>query len=491
MRKLAELAINRPLLMTVIFGTLILFGVVSYRALSYNLLPKFDASVVTIITSYRGASADEIESVVTRKIEDAVSSLEGIDRITSSSQEGASIVTVTLKDGVDVNKAQNDAQRKVNQILALLPQSIDNPVVNKFSTDDLPVLRMSATANIGQAELYDLLDKQVSPQIANVPGVGQVGLVGSNERQIQVNVNKDKLAAYKLTVSQVAMIVNASSISSPAGQVETPENTYSIQYNAKFSDLDQLRNLVIAQYNNGSRVYLRDVAEVVDAQVQTTTLNHFNGTPAIGMQILKQTDANAVEVSKLVRARLDEVKKTYANIGLNFSIASDQSTYTLQSADAVVHDLFLAVFIVAMVMLFFLHSGRSALFVLIALPASMIPTFIFMNLLGMSLNLMTLMALSLVVGILVDDSIVILENIMRHMEMGKDRRTAAIDGRAEIGFTAVAITLVDVVVFHSLIAGGRDDRQHFARVCAGGRRVYADVTAGLFYHYADAGGPLR
>jgi HAE1 family hydrophobic/amphiphilic exporter-1 len=455
MRKLAELAINRPLLITVIFGTMILFGIVSYKALNYNLLPKFDANVVTVITTYRGASADEIESVVTRRIEDAVSSLEGIDRITSNSQEGASIVTITLKDGTDVNRAQNDAQRKVNQILVLLPQGIDNPVVNKFSTDDLPVLRLSATAKIGSGELYDLLDKQISPQIANVPGVGQVSLIGSNERQIQVNVNKDKLAAYKLTISQVSTIVSASSISSPAGQVETPENTYSIQYNAKFNDLDQLRNLVIAQYGNGSKVLLRDIAEVVDAQVKATALNHFNGVPAIGMQILKQTDANAVEVSRLVRARLEEVKKTYASIGLDFSIASDQSTYTLASANAVVEDLFLAVVIVALVMLFFLHSGRSATFVLIALPASMIPTFIFMNLLGMSLNLMTLMALSLVVGILVDDSIVILENIMRHMEMGKDRRSAAIEGRAEIGFTAVAITLVDVVVFLPLsLAGG-------------------------------------
>jgi HAE1 family hydrophobic/amphiphilic exporter-1 len=455
MRKLAELAINRPLLITVIFSALILFGFVSYNALNYNLLPKFDANVVTVITTYRGASADEIESVVTRKIEDAVSSLEGIDRITSSSQEGASIVTITLKDGVDVNKAQNDAQRKVNQIQVLLPQNIDNPIVNKFSTDDFPILRMSATANIGAAELYDMLDKQISPQLANVTGVGQVALIGSNERQIQVNVNKDRLAAYKLTISQIAAIVNASSISAPAGQVETNQNTYSIQYNAKFSNLEQLRNLVVYQTNTGSKVFLRDVAEVVDGTVQTATLNHFNGVPAIGLQILKQTDANAVEVSKLVRERLTQIEKSNSSINLHFSIASDQSIYTLQSADAVVEDLFLAVIIVAMVMLFFLHSGRSAMFVLVALPSSMIPTFIFMNLLGMSLNLMTLMALSLVVGILVDDSIVILENIMRHMEMGKDRKTAAIEGRAEIGFTAVAITLVDVVVFVPLsLAGG-------------------------------------
>ena len=455
MKQLAELAINRPLLMTVIFGTLILFGFVSYKSLNYNLLPRFDANVVTVITTYRGASADEIESVVTRKIEDAVSSLEGIDRITSSSQEGASAVTITLKDGVDVNKAQNDAQRKVNQILATLPANVDNPIVNKFSSDDFPVIRMSATANIGSAQLYDLLDKQISPQLANVPGVGQVALVGTYERQIQVNVNKDKLAAYKLTISQVATVVNSSSISVPAGQVETQDNNYSIRYNAKFTTLEQLRNLVIAQTATGSKVFLKDIAEVIDAQETVKTMNHFNGVPAIGVQILKQTDANAVEVSKLVRERVETLKKTYANIGLNFSIAADQSIYTLQSADAVVEDLVMAVVIVALVMLFFLHSGRSAIFILVALPASMIPTFIFMNVLGMSLNLMTLMALSLVVGILVDDSIVILENIIRHMEMGKDRRTAAIDGRAEIGFTAIAITLVDVVVFVPLsLAGG-------------------------------------
>ena len=455
MKKITEIAIQRPLLITVIFAALILFGFVSYNALSYNLLPKFDANVVTIITSYRGASADEIENVVTRKIEDAVSTLEGVDRLSSNSQEGVSIVTVTLKDGVDVNKAQNDAQRKVAQIQALLPQNIDNPIVNKFSTDDFPVLRISATSTVSAEQLYDILDKQVKPQLANVPGVGQISLVGSYSRQIQVNVDKEKLAAYKLSISQVANIVNYSSISAPAGQVETSENAYSIQYNAKFNNLDQLRNLVIAQYPDGSKVLLSDVASVVDAAEKTTTLNHFNGVPAIGIQIFKQTDANAVDVSKQARAKMDELMKAYANVGLKFSIASDQSTYTLASANAVVEDLFMAVLIVALVMLFFLHSGRNAAFVLVALPSSMIPTFIMMNILGMSLNLMTLMALSLVVGILVDDSIVVLENITRHMEMGKDRRTAAIEGRAEIGFTALAITLVDVVVFVPLsLAGG-------------------------------------
>lgn len=455
MKKLAELAINRPLLITVIFVTLILFGLISYRALNYNLLPKFDANVVTVITSYRGASAEEIENVVTRKVEDAVSSLEGVDRITSNSQEGASIVTIQLKDGVDVNLALNEAQRKINQILATLPQDIDNPVINKFSTDDLPVLRMSVTAKASPAELYDIIDDQVAPQLANVQGVGQINLVGGNEREIDVNVNKDKLAAYNLTMSQVANVVNGASLSSPAGNIKTTESEYTIKYDAKFTDVTQLRNLVVAQYSNGGKVFLKDVADVVDAQTEVTAINHFNGVPSLGVQVLKQSDANAVEVSKLVKEKLAAVEKSYSNIDLKFSIAADQSIYTLDSADAVIHDLFIAIVIVALVMLFFLHSGRSAMFVLVALPASMIPTFIFMNMFGMSLNLMTLMALSLVVGILVDDSIVILENIMRHMEMGKDRKTAAIEGRSEIGFTAIAITLVDVVVFVPLtLAGG-------------------------------------
>lgn len=447
MKKLTELSINRPLLITVVFVIMILFGLISYNSLNYNLLPKFDAPIVSVITTYRGASAEEIESTVTKKIEDAVSSLEGIDKINSTSQEGASMVIIQLLNGTDVNKAQNDAQRKVDMIRALMPSGMDDPIVNKFSSDDIPVLRMGITANVDDKQLYDLLDQQIKPQLSNIPGVGQVTLIGGNEREIQVNLNKNKLESYGLSVAQVANIVNASSLSTPAGKVETAQSEFSIKYDAKFTNADQLRNLPLVNGRDGSKIYLKDVADVVDGQKTVTTINHINGLPSIGLQILKQTDANAVEVSDLVQKRIAKLEETYKNIGINFKIASDQSTYTLQSAHAVMEDLILAVVIVSLVMLMFLHSIRSSLFVLVALPASMIPTFIMMSLFGMSLNLMTLMALSLVVGILVDDSIVILENIMRHMEMGKNKRQATVDGRSEIGFTAMAITLVDVVVF--------------------------------------------
>lgn len=451
---ITEIAIKRPLLVTTIFTVLILFGLISYQQLSYNLLPKFEANVISVMTTYRGAAADEVETNVTKRIEDAVSALEGLDRITSTSQEGASIVVIQLKNDANVTQAQQDAQRKVDQILPLLPDEADRPVINKFSTDELPVLRMGVTANLSPTQLYDLVDDKLKPQLSNVAGVGQVSVIGGTEREIQVNLDPSKLRAYGVSVGQVAQAINAANASYPAGQIETQESQLSIRFDATVQTVNKIRELIIARRTNGGDVQLKDLGEVVDGTAKVTAINHINAQPSVGVQILKQSDANAVEVSKLVRQRITVLEKQYASSGLKFNIAADQSTYTLASANAVVDDLFLAVLIVSVVMLLFLHSFRSSLFVLVALPSSMIPTFMLMSLSGFSLNLMTLMALSLVVGILVDDSIVILENINRHMEMGKTRRQAALDGREEIGFTALAITLVDVVVFVPLALTG-------------------------------------
>jgi HAE1 family hydrophobic/amphiphilic exporter-1 len=443
----SEIAIKRPLLITVIFTALILFGFICYKQLNYNLLPKFDSNVVTIITTYRGASAEEIENTVTKIIEESVSSIEGVDRISSISQENASIITVELKNGIDVNQALADAQRKVDLVNSSLPSGIDRPMLNKFSSDETPVIRMGVTADMSPKDLYDLIDLRIKPVLSNIPGVGQVSLIGGAERQINIKLDRNKLEAYRLSPTMVAQMVNASGLSTPAGNVKTSQYEYSIKYDTKFNSIEALRSLILMQSADGAKVFLSDVADIYEGEVEATKLTHVNGIPSVGIQIMKQSDANAVEVSKEVMKRIATMETQFENKNLSFQIGSDQSRYTLASANAVVTDLFLAIFIVAMVMLFFLHSVRSSLFVLVALPASMIPTFAMMYILGMSLNLMTLMALSLVVGILVDDSIVILENINRHMEMGKDRRTAALDGRSEIGFTAVAITLVDVVVF--------------------------------------------
>jgi len=444
---ITEVAVKRPLFITVVFVVLVLFGLISYNQLSYNLLPKFEANVVSVMTTYRGASADEVETNVTKHIEDAVSAIEGLDQINSTSQEGVSSVIIQLKQGVSVDLAQQEAQRKVEQVISLLPDDADRPVINKFSTDEIPVLRMGVTANLSPSALYDLIDDKLKPQLSNVAGVGQVTIIGGTERQIQVNISQDKLKAYHLSISQVSAAINNANTSYPAGQVKTQGDQLSIRFDAKLTTVENLRNVIVGKSSNGGQIFLRDIAEVYDGVADATAVNHINGRPSVALQIQKQSDANAVDVSKLTRERLTSLEKQYASQGLKFNIASDQSIYTLASADAVVFDLGLAVLIVSVVMLLFLHSFRSSMFILVALPSSMIPTFILMSVMGFSLNLMTLMALSLVVGILVDDSIVVLENINRHMEMGKSRWQAALDGRAEIGFTALAITLVDVVVF--------------------------------------------
>lgn len=452
---LTEISIKRPLLITVIFFTLILFGFISYRSLKYNLLPKFEANVLSVMTTYRGASADEVQSSITKPMEDAVSSIEGVDHINSSSTEGVSIVIIQLKSGVSTINAQRDAERKINQVKATLPDDADDPVVNRFNSEELPVLRLSASANASPAELYDIIDQQVKPLLSNVDGVGAVNLIGGNQREIQVNFDRDKLTAYKISSSQINQAIAGTNVSYPAGSVENSTGRFSLRLNEKFMKLEDLRNLTVMQTKEGGRVLLKDIATITDAQTEDKMVNRINGKPGIGIEIVKQADANTVKVSELVKKKLEELEKTYVSKGLGFEIAIDQSVYTLASAEAVMDDLLLAVVIVALVMLLFLHSARSSFFVLVALPSAMIPTFILMYAFGFSLNLMTLMALSLVVGILVDDSIVILENIFRHMEMGKNKLQASIEGRSEIGFTAIAITLVDIVVFVPMsIAGG-------------------------------------
>ncbi|MBX2971514.1 MAG: efflux RND transporter permease subunit [Flavobacteriales bacterium] len=452
---ITEVAIKRPLLITVIFTTLILFGFLSYKQLNYNLLPKFEANVLMVQTTYRGASPEEVQNTLTKPMEDAVSAIEGVDQIASTSMEGVSAITVTLKQGTKVNDAQRDAERRIDMIRATLPEDADDPVVRRFSTDEMPILRLSIRSHLSPGDLYELLDDRVAPMVSNVSGVGSVTLIGAQQREIHVTMDNDRLKAYGISPAQVAQAVAANSSTFPAGNVEGGADRLSISLEARAADVEALRHTVVRENSDGSRILLKDVAGVTDGLSEATTFSRINGQPGIGMQIVKQTDANAVEVSRGVKARLAQLKEELADTGFDYSIAIDQSTYTLSSANAVMFDLMLAVLIVGGVMLLFLHSLRSSFFVLVALPSAMIPTFILMYALGFSLNLMTLMALSLVVGILVDDSIVVLENIYRHLEMGKTRWTAALEGRNEIGFTAMAITLVDVVVFLPLsMAGG-------------------------------------
>ncbi|RYY66540.1 MAG: efflux RND transporter permease subunit [Chitinophagaceae bacterium] len=445
--KLAEISIKRPTLVIVLFIVLILGGLLSYSTLGYELLPKFAPSVVSVVSVYPGASPSEVENTVSKKVEDAVSAMENIKKLEARSYESVSIVTITLKSGSDVDYALNDAQRRINAILKDLPEDLDPPTLNKFSLDDLPVMTISASAKLSESEFYDLVDQRVAPVLSRTEGVAKVNLVGGQEREIQVSLDANKLQGYGLTLLQVQQAVLTSNLDFPTGSLQTRDRDILIRLSGKFKTVDELRNLVVATTREGAQVRLADVADVQDAQKDVDKLARVNRQSAIALQVVKQSDANGVEVSKQVRASLVKLQSDYAKSGLQLNVANDASTYTLQSADAVIHDLILAIILVAFVMLFFLHSVRNALIVMVAIPASLIATFIGMALMGYTLNLMSLLGLSLVVGILVDDAIVVLENIYRHMEMGKNRVRAAYDATKEIGFTVTSITLVIVVVF--------------------------------------------
>lgn len=444
--KIAEISIKRPSIVIVVFTLLILGGIFSYTQLGYDLIPKFTVNVISITTTYPGASPSEVENTVTRKIEDAVSSLENIKKLEAKSFESVSTVTVTLTTEADVDYSLNDAQRKINAILKDLPEDTDPPSLNKFSLSDLPIVSMGATANMNNVEFFDLMDQKIQPVLSRINGVAQVNLIGGEEREIRVELDPRQLDAHGMDIPQVQQAIASANLDFPTGNIKTRERTMIVRLSGKFRTVDELRDLVIGA-KDGIQIRLSDVAEVLDSKKDVEKISRIDQKSTILVQVIKQSDANAVAVSEGVREVIDDLENEYADLELKLEIVNDSSEFTLAAADSVIHDLFLAVVLVAFVMLFFLHSIRNSVIVMVSIPASLIATFIGIYLFGYTLNLMSLLALSLVVGILVDDAIVVLENIYRHMEMGKNRVRASYDATKEIGFTVTAITLVIVVVF--------------------------------------------
>jgi hydrophobic/amphiphilic exporter-1 (mainly G- bacteria), HAE1 family len=449
---ITELSIKRPSLVVVLFAALTVLGVYGYFQLNYELLPKFNSPVITITTPYPGASPQEVEANVTKPIEDAVYGLDNISSVRSTSREGVSVVIVELQQSANVDFSLQDAQRKVNQIVSTLPRDVRTPIISKIALDEIPILRMGVTSTMPSREFYQFLKDHVQPRISQLAGVGQVTLVGGDQREIRVNLDAQKVRSYGLSISKITQSVKNANLDFPTGNLKGGDQQFVVRVAGKLASVDDLRNLVVAGTKTGSEIRLGDVAEVVDGRRDLVTTSRINGKTSVGILVQKQSDANAVEVSKFVRAEVKKIEGDNSNIDLRIDIAQDGSTFTIEAADAVKHDLVLAIVLVAAVMFLFLHSIRNSLIVMVAIPASLVSTFLVMWVLGFSLNLMTLLALSLVIGILVDDSIVVLENIYHHLEEGEEQRSAALTGRNEIGFAALSITLVDVVVFVPLSA---------------------------------------
>ncbi len=444
---LTEIAIRRPTLIIVIFLALGLLGVFGYLQLRYELLPKVAPPWVVVSTVYPGASPSEVEYSVTRQIEDAVASVEKLSNIYSYSYEGLSVISLEYNYSADVDQAMQEVQRKVNGIMLNLPREIRTPVIQKFSFDEVPVLKAGVSSDIPSRDFSQFLRDEIEPALGKIEGVGQVSLVGGDVREIRINLDGQKVRAYGLSIARVTQLIRASNLDFPTGAVKGQETQSIVRISGKFSSISDMRNLVVSHSGEGGDIRLGDIAAIEDGMQDYTTLSRLNGRSSVGINILKQTDANAVEVCSRVKEAIRELEQTYRKDHLRFEVVSDASLFTIEAADAVKEDLLMAILLVAAVMFLFLHSIRNSVIVLIAIPASLIVSTMAMWALDYSLNLMTLLALSLVIGILVDDSIVVLENIHHHLERKEPPREAALNGRNEIGFAALSITLVDVVVF--------------------------------------------
>lgn len=448
---LTRTAIQRPVFVLMLMVAAILLGTISYRSMRVEQNPDVSFGIVTVTTIYPGSGPEEIAEQITRKIEEAVSGVNGLREVTSVSQEGVSIVTVTLELGANVDNATNDVRSKVDQIVNTLPEGSERPTIGRFDSGSEPVLYYAVSSNsLNNLQLRDLADNVLSDRFARLKGVAQVGVTGGDEREIQIQVKPEALLAYGIGINDVLRQVQSSNVNIPAGRIVTETSETSIRVPSEFTSLEKVRETVLTVRDQNDpnatprAVKLTDIAEVRDSAVERRTYSRLGAEDAVVLAIQKSKDGNAVEISKAAGQLVPELEKQY---GLTFTKTLDTATFIEESLFDLNFALYFGIFLVTAIVFVFLHNFRGMLIVAIAIPLCIFATFICMKLFGFTINNLSMLALSLAVGVLVDDAIVVLENIYRHLKMGEDPREAALNGRGEIGLAAIAITLADVVVF--------------------------------------------
>lgn len=442
-----KISIGNPVLITMLVVAAIVVGVLAFTSLPVDLLPNVSFPVVAISTVYPGAGADDIERSITKPIEEAVSSLNGVDTVTSTSQENVSQVVIQFKLETDPQRDAQDVQEKINAIRGSFPRDALSPTVQRFDFSALPILSFGVTdptGNMKQDELRRFVDDKVKSRFERIPGVAQVSITGGVQRQIQVNLNLDALRARRLAPAQVTNAIAGANASLTGGNMTDNGVQVLIRTPGDFQSLDEISNVIVTT-QRGVPVYVRDVATVTDAFADIDTYSRVNGTDSIAVTLQKQSGSNTVGVADNAQAELTKLRSENPN--LSFIVTSDQSTFIRESVNDSITDLILGAVFAALVVLFFFRDLRNTVVTVVGLPVIIIATFAGMQYLGLSLNLLTLLALSLAVGLVIDDAIVVRENIFRHMERGEDPKTASLNGTNEVGLSVLAMTLTVVSVF--------------------------------------------
>jgi multidrug efflux pump len=444
--KLSVISIQRPVLATVFSLVIILFGIISFTQLPVREYPDIDPPIISIITLYRGASSSVVETEITDVLEEQFATLEGVKTITSSSTEGGSVITIEFELKRDVNEAANDVRDRVSRIRGTLPTEIEDPVISKVDANAQAIvwLGLSSTKHSG-LELTEFADLVLKERIQRLPGVGSVILGGARRYAMRVWLDPFRLAAHQLTTQDIEAAIRSENAEIPGGRVEGERREFSVRTRGELSTPEGFGAIIVSQKGN-DYVRLRDVADVKVGAEDERTIARWNGEPAIGLGIVKQSKASTVDVAAEIRAALVELDELLPE-GMKLDVAYDSSVFINESILQVRETLLIALGLVVLVVLAFLKSFRATIIPTLAIPISIIGSLAAVYFAGFTINILTLLGLVLSIGLVVDDAIVVLENIFRHMEMGKSRWQAAMDGSKEIGFAVVSTTIALVAVF--------------------------------------------
>lgn len=443
--KISETCIRRPVFASMMILALVVFGVVSYRTIGVDLFPDVDIPVVTVTVPFPGADPQTVETEVTDKVEEAVNTIAGIKTLRSESLEGLSQVFIEFELEIDVDVASQDVRDKVAAIRGDLPPDVEPPLIEKFDIDSAPILAIVLGGPVSIRELSEFADNQLKPRIENVDGVGNVRLVGKREREIRVWLRADRLRALGLTAEDVIEAFQAENVEPPGGRIETRDREIIVKTRGKVERVEQFGDIIVER-RAGAPIRVRDVAWIEDGMEDLRSLARIDGTRAVSILVRRQSGTNMLRVARAVKDRLDEVRRTLPD-GYQLSIAQDLSVFVEQSIDEAEGELLRGGVLAVLVILFFLRSLRGAFVAAMTIPTTIIATYSFMLGMGFSVNMLTMLALTISVGMIIDDSIVVLENSYRHLEEGLPRMQAAIQGISEIGFAVIATSLAIGAVF--------------------------------------------
>ena len=441
-------AVNNPVTTALIFIAMAIFGIFSLINISLDRFPKFDANVIMVMSSYPGASAEDIETNLTKVLENSLNGVSDLKDITSTSKENMSLIVLKFIEGVDIDVATNDVRDKLDMVNSVLPDGASLPFIFKFSADDMPIMIMAATAKESLPALEKILDDKLATPLARVSGVGTVSVAGAPQREIQVYCDPNKLEAYGLTVSGISSIIAAENRNVPSGTIDIGSNAYALRVEKEFSNADEMLDVVVGHVN-GKTIYLRDVARVVDGVEERYQEAVINGVQGAQIIIQKQADANAVNVIKGVKKEMENIKKNLPS-DITITTVMDSSHNILNTLDSLKETILVTFLIVMLVVYLFLGRWRSTFIIVLAIPVSLLASLMYLWATGNTLNIVSMSALSIAIGMVVDDAIVVLENISTHLEKGAKPKEAAVHATQEVGISVIASTLTMLAVFMPL-----------------------------------------